>query len=227
MTGLYAVNIRDAAPFSELSHLTASVSSERAVRIGRYRRDSDKLRCLTAELLLRYVLAAQDPAAPCPPAFVYGLHGKPQLADSPVRFNLSHSGDWVICAAGMCEVGADVEQLRYSDIRMISGSFSPQEIAWLDAVPPQDLPDCFCRLWTLTESYVKYRGTGLSESFSGFTILPAADGSAHLTAPHDAVAFYSVKPDAAHWISLCIPADSARKPVTLQTVPFSELTADC
>ena len=40
-------------------------------------------------------------------SYEYGELGKPQIVNIPKKFNLSHSGDYVVCAVGDGEVGAD------------------------------------------------------------------------------------------------------------------------
>ena len=40
-------------------------------------------------------------------SYEYGELGKPQIVNIPKKFNLSHSGDYVVCAVGDGEVGPD------------------------------------------------------------------------------------------------------------------------
>lgn len=43
-------------------------------------------------------------------SYEYGELGKPQIVNIPKKFNLSHSGDYVVCAVGDGEVGADIQK---------------------------------------------------------------------------------------------------------------------
>ena len=45
-------------------------------------------------------------------AYVYGREGKPYFRDLPFYFNLSHSGDYVLCVLSEAEIGADIQQHR-------------------------------------------------------------------------------------------------------------------
>lgn len=81
----------------------------------------------------------------------FNLNGKPYLKDAPVRFNLSHSGDLTVVAAGRHQVGLDV-QLRDD---------KPRE-ALKNRLTPAEQEEDFFRLWTAKEAYVKYRGESLA-----------------------------------------------------------------
>src|SRR5438067_10925318 len=66
--------------------------------------------------------------------FRYGPHGKPYLAGSPVRFNISHSGALALIALAQVEVGADVELPRKRRSDAIARRFyAPGEIERLFA----------------------------------------------------------------------------------------------
>ncbi|MBQ6039804.1 MAG: 4'-phosphopantetheinyl transferase superfamily protein [Oscillospiraceae bacterium] len=204
----FAVNIRDIVRFDQISALCGAVSAERQARIARFRFDKDKIRCLTAELLVRYALSVQFGMDLGSAAFQCAENGKPLLVDSDVHFNLSHSGEWVVCAVGKTEIGIDVEEIRQTDYQDIYCSFAEPEIARLNSTEPDRKADVFYQLWTLKESYVKYCGSGLRCPFSDFTVELLPDGSAKLAraaAGVSDICFDSRKLDAAHWYALCIP----------------------
>ncbi len=227
MIALYAVNISAVPSYAAVAAMRTAVSEARQARIERYRFDADKIRCLSAELLLRSALAAEYGLSSSQIHIAAGENGKPQLADSKIRFNLSHSGEWVICAVGQTEIGADVEEIRETNFRTVAESFSAAEQALLEHTAADAQTDLFYRIWTLKESYVKYRGTGLLESFSDFTVLPCSAHTAKCTQPADstAVSFYSLKPDARHWISLCssepLPAENCTPHIVSASALFS------
>ena len=207
----YAVNIKDIVQFEQVADLCATVSEERRARISRYRFDRDKIRCLIAELLVRYALSMQFGMDFHAVSFFQSEKGKPLLANADVHFNLSHSGDWVVCAVGQSENGIDVEEIRQTDYQDIYCSFAEPEIALLNRTEPDQKADIFYQLWTLKESYVKYRGTGLLCPFSDFTIELLPDGCAELMRAAEGfpgVRFESRKLDAAHWYALCVPKDT-------------------
>ena len=47
---------------------------------------------------------------------VYSDFGKPYLNSQPYKFNVSHSGDWVVCSVGNSKIGVDIEEIKNIDI---------------------------------------------------------------------------------------------------------------
>lgn len=204
----YAVNIREILRFEQVSNLCRAVSPKRQEQIAQYRFDRDKIRCLTAELLVRYALAERFGMNHYTISFLRTDNGKPFLANSDVHFNMSHSGDWVVCAVGLSEIGIDVERMRQTDNRDMHVFFAKSESELLNRAKPYAQADLFYRLWTLKESYVKYCGTGLRHPFSDFAVDFRPDGGAKLTRAtvgDTNVAFDSRKLDSLHWYALCAP----------------------
>jgi len=91
-------------------------------------------------LALREVLARYLDEDPAEIELREGPHGKPALADpsSPLRFNLSHSGDLALVAVTQGrEVGVDIQKIK----------------------PHRDI--AFYKAWARREAVVKCVGTGL------------------------------------------------------------------
>lgn len=113
---------------------------------------------------------------PLPLAFRYGEKGKPYFRDYPVYFNLSHSGDYVLCALAMEEVGADIQQHRTGSVgRIAARYFSEQEKAALEN-RKEGGEELFFRLWTRKEAYGKLTGEGIAGTM-GINLLPEACGT--------------------------------------------------
>lgn len=94
----------------------------------------------------------------------YGENGKPYLADFPeVHFNLSHSGERVMCVISPFEVGCDVEIIKGDRGKLAERFFKPEESAWIKHFETLEAQsEAFYRLWTLKECYMKVTGRGLS-----------------------------------------------------------------
>ena len=94
----------------------------------------------------------------------YGENGKPYLADFPeVHFNLSHSGERVMCVISPFEVGCDVEIIKGDRGKLAERFFKSEESAWIKHFETLEAQsEAFYRLWTLKECYMKVTGRGLS-----------------------------------------------------------------
>lgn len=101
---------------------------------------------------------------------VRGEHGKPYLVDAPepLFFNLCHSGDYVVCALSDREVGVDIQKIGGMKLEIARRFFHPSETEALETVKGTEQIDLFYRYWAVKESFLKYKGKGLSGSLAGF-----------------------------------------------------------
>lgn len=98
-------------------------------------------------------------------------HGKPFLSQYPnIFFNLSHSGNCVMCAVSDSEVGCDTEKLRPVNLKIADRFFHENEIRQLESLNEKDRETLFFRLWTLKESFLKATGKGFSLPLKDFCI---------------------------------------------------------
>lgn len=94
--------------------------------------------------------------------------GKPYFdSQGAPCFSLSHSGSIWGCAFSTDEIGFDVERVRMRDWAAVAERFfHPVERDFALARGEE----AFFLLWTAKESYVKYLGTGIDETFSAFCL---------------------------------------------------------
>jgi phosphopantetheine--protein transferase-like protein len=125
----------------------------------------------------REVLSHYAPMAPVDWCFVQGKNGKPRLGSPPrpLDFNLSHSGDWLVCAvtAGSA-VGVDLEicDPQRDVMKLARRFFLAAEIAALQACPLEQQLEHFYDYWTLKEARIKCRGAALGQALeaTGFQL---------------------------------------------------------
>jgi 4'-phosphopantetheinyl transferase len=107
--------------------------------------------------LLRHALAQAGLSPDLEPERLPG--GKPFLTQLP--FNLSHSGNWSVCAVSDNPVGVDLELER--PLRApVEKKLTQTEQAELLALPPNLRTAAFFDLWVLKEAALKQTGQGLS-----------------------------------------------------------------
>lgn len=117
------------------------------------RNENSRKECLCAGLLYAYAMRQNGLSADA--EVVMLPQGKPVLAgNSDHFFSLSHSGRYVICALSSASVGVDVQQIRSVNLS-IARRFHPLEQKWLSSQPEGEREQCFFRIWTRKEAWVK------------------------------------------------------------------------
>ena len=201
-------NVSAIGCFDNVKYLTAFVAEERKNRICKFLRDEDKIRSLTAELLLRHMLSVIYGTNASEIRFGVDKYGKPYLTGSKLKFNISHSGDYVACAVGDSEMGIDVEKISKEELPEVYNVFAPSEIEIINALPQNMQADLFYRIWTLKESYVKKTGDGLHRPFDSFSFDLTGDSICLKDSGKAGSenAFFNKKLDGRYWYSVCFPS---------------------
>lgn len=171
----------DPAP-PAVAALEATLSAEERQRASRFAFPHLQRRYVVGRGLLRQWLAAYLHVAPSAVRFAYEAHGKPVFdasIDSPIRFNLSHSGDVAVFAlTASHRIGVDVELVRpMADALALSERFfSAAERRALREAPAAARDAAFFSCWTRKEAYIKAIGEGLSCPLDSFdvSVAPAA-----------------------------------------------------
>lgn len=151
-----------------------------------------------------------------------GTGRKPHLdpdahPDSPLKFNLSHSGGWTLLAlASGREVGVDLERARAfrEPLRFARRFLHPQEFAHLEGLPEAACGEGLRHLWVRKEAAAKATGYGLPLGLASFSVL---DGQAPTL-------------ETSVWLELTLKKARAENPCTwalctLPSLPDPALTA--
>ena len=146
---------------------------ERQKKVDEYKFFKDKVLSLGAGLLLQKALEDENISIEkC--QYKYNEHKKPYIiADEKIiHFNLSHSGEYVICAISNSEVGCDIEKIETANFKTAKRFFSKNEYEII--MQEENLEKrngLFYRFWTLKESFIKAAGIGLSLPLNKFQII--------------------------------------------------------
>lgn len=124
-----------------------------------FRKEIDKKNCVMAYLLLRYGLYKDYGIRTV--RLSYRHTGKLYLSDHPnIHFSISHCPRGCICAISDSPIGIDIQ-----DIHPFSWSIADH---CCSAEEKQFLRECndpaaeFTKIWTMKESYLKMKGTGIT-----------------------------------------------------------------
>lgn len=83
-------------------------------------------------------------------------NGKPFAKGLDIHFNISHSGDLVVCAVSDKEIGIDIEKIRSINPRVFEKFADKKEVEYINSHK-----NGLFEIWTLKEAYFKCIGTGL------------------------------------------------------------------
>lgn len=174
-------------PPAAASGLEGFLSNDELAKARRYRHDTDRVRYLASHAVSRLVLSRYVGIPPSSLTFSSGPQGKPTLecdSNSPIFFNLSHSGDLTLLAiSGDRAVGVDIEEIRGDlDVPALAlAVLSNSELRLLHAAPAVAQRALFFRFWVRKEAVLKGCGLGLTMEPRRVEVVEnvsAGDGSA-------------------------------------------------
>jgi len=133
-------------------------------RLAKHRHQYFITRLVLRNVLSKYITSIKADAW----VFTNNQYGKPRItnaiAAASLDFNISHTDNMIVIAI-VCNttVGVDVERInRQAEILQLAERvFTTDEIAKLRITPLAAQRECFFKLWTLKESYIKARGMGM------------------------------------------------------------------
>ncbi|MBC1744266.1 4'-phosphopantetheinyl transferase superfamily protein [Listeria welshimeri] len=149
------------------------ISKERKNRIKVYKYENDKIRSIVAEMTLKNALLIKDfKIINGEIEFEQNQFGKLKLKNSKLKFNISHSGDFVIVASSDSEVGIDIEEKK---------EYYPSILIFFHEIERNFIQnhsnkiELFYDYWCLKESYIKYIGKGLYTSLDSYFVMKESD----------------------------------------------------
>lgn len=168
---VYAVKILDISE-EKLEKICLLINSEKRYKIKKFINKEDKIRMLIGEILIRTMIFEKLSIRNEHIAFEKNEYGKPYLKEHPkFNFNISHSGDFVVCAIDNKPIGIDIEKIKHIEYKEIAESFfSSSEFEYIGKADSEIELNKFYEIWTLKESYIKCCGQGLSIPLKSFSI---------------------------------------------------------
>ena len=198
----------------DFDRLLGYVSEKKKERIRRFHRFEDAQRTLLGDILTRYAICNRLGIKNMDLVFGTTDYGKPVLlTPHGIYFNISHSGNWVVCAIDDSgPVGVDVEVIKPIDFAIAERFFSSDEYISFINQPEELQQKYFFMLWTLKESYIKAEGKGLSIPLNSFSI-KIADHKINVSAGSESKKYYFHQSflDYNTAYALCTPSRNSNK----------------
>jgi len=171
MVDVYGIKIQKEMNKDTFISLLTFVSPQKRDKIGKFKFFDDAQRCLLGDLLARYAICNKLDVKNSQLKFSNNKCGKPVLLQpGGINFNISHSGDWVVCAVSNEPVGIDIETIKPIEFNIAERFFTETEYSDLMNKEDNERLRYFYTLWTLKESYIKAVGKGLSILLNSFSI---------------------------------------------------------
>lgn len=172
MVDIYKIQTNIYFESETINSLKELVSNEKKERVEKFMCQQDSLKCLLGDLLSRYAIYKRSGYKNSQLKFGVNEYNKPILINPDnLYFNISHSGNWVVCTVADDVVGVDVELIRNTtNFEVAKRFFTKDEYSSLIKQDSTNQIKYFYLLWTLKESYIKADGRGLSLSLKSFSI---------------------------------------------------------
>ncbi|MEU5210230.1 4'-phosphopantetheinyl transferase superfamily protein [Streptomyces sp. NPDC020742] len=158
-----------ARPDHQHERLLSLLDSVELWRRANYRRSEDRARFTVGAALLR--LASGRMLGRAPHLLTFGRdcpdcdlpHGRPRLREGQLHASVSHSGGLIAVAVSTgAEMGVDVETVDPAKpARLAKRVLDPAELDRFQALPGDQRPQAFFRMWTRKEAVLKATGEGL------------------------------------------------------------------
>lgn len=180
---VWQTDLRDVHKIDDLKLL---LSKDEKNKAERFFFEKDRNCSIIARSILRHLLQCYTGISANDIRFSYGEQKKPHLDSaqqskkSPIYFNVSHSGTWILHAfAHRACIGVDVELIKKDrDILNISEHFfTPFEHNQIMSAPNDLQHKRFYQLWAHKEAFIKATGKGLFQSLKDFEIILSDDNN--------------------------------------------------
>lgn len=149
-------------------------------------------------------------------------HGKPYFQGrDELQFNISHSGDIVLCAISDKVIGVDVEKIRSHPEKVVNRVFSERERLQLEASDDTNL--FFFRIWTLKEAYVKTLGVGISYPMK--TVSFELENLSEIKCSNSGYSFFQDIIGEEYIVSICVESENgcSLNDICLTEIPLCDI----
>lgn len=170
MIYLYLICTEEYISSNKFLELEAFIPSDEKYKIERFKVMEDRKRSLYGKLLIRYIASIHMGISNKNIKIINNDYGKPYFKEGRCNhFNISHSGKWVIGAYSTQEIGVDIEVLTQVALEDMQQCFTPAEYIQIQKLQGYKRLEGIFELWTLKESYIKWKGMGLTIPLSTFS----------------------------------------------------------
>jgi 4'-phosphopantetheinyl transferase len=221
---IYSVNITDWIYNFNLNILLDYMSKNNLAKVNKFKFREDIFRTICGEILVRNAVCYHFSMDNSEIDFVENSYGKPYLKNvDDLYFNISHSGEWVVCAIDREEIGIDIEQIKPIQLEIAENFFSAEEYNKILSEQECFRTSRFYDLWTLKESFIKYKGKGLSMPLNSFNINMSDNNNITVKTENDLDPCYFKQYNIDNRYKMAVCSASKAFPASATIMEFDEL----
>lgn len=139
------------------------VSKNKKERILKQFKRKEAENILLGDILVKYAIKKTFDIKVKDMIFSTDSNGKPYLCNfENIHFNLSHSGDYVVCVVSDKPVGIDIQKIVNVEDLLIRRVCSEEEYKTI--IESKDINNEFTKLWTQKEAVLKKTGQGINHN---------------------------------------------------------------
>jgi len=171
MLKISVLDIKPKLEQSDFNTLLPLVAEDKQIRISKFHFYKDARNCLLGDVLTRTEICHATGLKNNQMCFLTNEYGKPYLAfEHNIHFNISHAGNYVVCAVSDEPVGIDIEVIKSFDMKIAERFFTTDEMAYIVNFEKNTKLNSFFEVWTKKESHIKWEGKGLHMPLSSFSV---------------------------------------------------------
>lgn len=160
---IYLAKVDNPVNSSIFQYLLKFVHTKKIKRILKQRIKQNADNMLIGEILAKVAIKKTFDIDIAKQEFAYTEYGKPYVFNYPnVHFNLSHSGEYVICSVSDNPVGVDIQKISEYNPDVAERVCCEKELKQIE--DSLDKASEFTKLWTQKEAILKMYGTGIASA---------------------------------------------------------------
>lgn len=158
---IYLVKVNSPIDENTFQYLLKFVHTEKRERILKQKIKQNADNMLIGENLAKVAIKKTFGVDIAKRKFAYTEYGKPYLPDYPdVHFNISHSGEYIVCAVSDKPVGIDIQKIGEYNSDVAKRVCNEKELVQIEN--SLDKASEFTKLWTQKEAVLKMYGVGIT-----------------------------------------------------------------
>ena len=158
---IYLVKVNSPIDEDTFQYLLKFVPTEKQERILKQKIKQNADNMFIGEILAKTVIKKTFGIDIAKQKFAYAEQGKPYLPNYPdVHFNISHSGEYVVCGVSDKPIGVDIQKIGEYNSDVAKRACNEKELVQIEN--SLDKASKFTKLWTQKEAVLKMYGTGIT-----------------------------------------------------------------